>query len=463
MDKRVIPGSFIRDRLRHDDNFYVIVNSHDKDSERLSEKGVRTGWRNALPMRLELVGGLWEVALLQLQMQNVQKVHHRLTLADWTDPDIVLSDVPLEPSVGLTGLNVLDGVFRTLPAENNFEFLEEEFIVRLTRNNLYGFARYSNAPSPRQLLQDAQAGLSNKDFMDKYFSTHANDYYTVQHPIDGSQPPFDDTFKFEDRGAYYDSKHPKAAHHKGEYVLRDAYHIIVYEGVQNYERTTFFLTPCLESAVSSKKKNRIVVTRPSDGREFVRFDANYLIFDLNALDETLMKSRPTISLERGRDGQSLELYCRKKIDLISSDGDKFTLPRFMSFADDAAFFREMNADNGHLWKNKTVRHVDFFVENLEFEVAARDSRGSEVQGRLDAAIDLEAHTDGISKQMNYLPNRANVKYHALKRVNTTSLDLKIASSFPDKFDPTFLTGPVTAVLHFRKDLIDSHHRRHVPF
>lgn len=50
----------------------------------------------------------------------------------------------------------------------------------------------------------------------------------------------------------------------------------------------------------------------------------------------------------------------------------------MSFADDAAFFREMNADNGYLWKNKTVRYVDFFVENLEFEVAVRDFRGSEV-------------------------------------------------------------------------------------
>lgn len=63
MDKRVIFGFFIRDRLRYDDNFYVIVNSYDKDSERFSEKGVRTGWRNVLFMRLELVGGFWEVAL----------------------------------------------------------------------------------------------------------------------------------------------------------------------------------------------------------------------------------------------------------------------------------------------------------------------------------------------------------------------------------------------------------------
>lgn len=40
MDKCLIFGLFIRDRLCYDDNFYIIVNLYDKDSERFSEYGV---------------------------------------------------------------------------------------------------------------------------------------------------------------------------------------------------------------------------------------------------------------------------------------------------------------------------------------------------------------------------------------------------------------------------------------
>lgn len=461
MDKRLIPGSFIRDRLRYDDNFYIIVNSHDKDSERLSEHGVRTGWRNALPMRLELPGGLWEVASLQLQMQNVQKIHHRLTLSEWDDPDTVtVDDVPLQPSASLSGLSILDGVFRSL--SNDKHYLEEECYARLYRGELWhGFTKYPNISS-EEILKDAQAGMGTFDFVSKHFTGHTNDYYTVQHPADGSEPPLEDFFEFKDRGAYHGSKNPKYTHWNNRHILTDGYHVEFYEGIRNFYRTTFCMTPALASAMWAYKQNERTVTRPSDGREFLVFDTYYMVFELHRLDETLFKSRPIISLERGNDGKSLEIHCEKKIDLISADGGRYTVPRFMAFEDEKKFFAEMD-HVVDVFRSQTVKHVDFFVTNLEFEVPARDSQGAEVQGRLDAMIDLEAHTDDVSRQMNYLPNRANAKYHALKRVNATSLDLKIASSFPGKFDPTFLTGPVTAVLHFRKDLIDSHHGRHVPF
>ena len=112
MDQRVIPFDYLRDL--GDDDFYVHLNSNDAKSQRLSTFGVRTHWRNFLPLTLELKDGNWEVALTQIMLKNVQHVDKELLIYDADGKGYVEFRFPLLKSVFTDTLGLIDAMAETV-------------------------------------------------------------------------------------------------------------------------------------------------------------------------------------------------------------------------------------------------------------------------------------------------------------------------------------------------------------
>ena len=120
-------GDFLTHGLRERSNFYLFASSHDKHSLRISPQGVRSGWRNALPMRLRLEEGEWEMAMVQLDLQNVQRVFDLLYVLD--DNDVELGRYELGGGMALDGLAMIEDVHRTLETNNANSMLRKEECV----------------------------------------------------------------------------------------------------------------------------------------------------------------------------------------------------------------------------------------------------------------------------------------------------------------------------------------------
>jgi len=451
MDQRVIPFDYLRDL--GDDDFYVHLNSNDAKSQKLSAFGVRTHWRNFLPLTLELKDGDWEVALTQIMLKNVQHVDKELLIYKGDGTPEVEHRFPLLKSVFTDNLGLLDAVKATANQHDLDSLIRPSvhvsFKILITWNRYRTcLIRNYEVPSPQAIaaavngadelttsgllaLMKAANPLTYKmyryQFKDEQEATQFvldnEDFERVGHEHEHATSYY---YSFEGSRAFL------GAYYKNNSVNRvtDNVRIFISESLLN------LLRPNLRGGeLYDSKGNKIWRTSGDDyiWRNGVTGYAGHLFRFFS------FSTDPSADTVNYRVARPIAIQAEGKTRLMPFQKWGSTLSAFLKNLNTGDFFIE------------SVKPSLFqvHVHDLPFKYPLVADKGEKLQGLIHTLLNAKKETTVFDQVRG-----DHLRYFPLENVKVKHLDVKVSNLDGIKEAPTFLTGYTQLTLHFRRNYLD---------
>jgi len=464
MDQRVIPFDYLRDL--GDDDFYVHLNSNDAKSQKLSEFGARTHWRNFLPLTLQLKDGDWEVALTQIMLKNVQHVDKELLIYKGDGTLGVEHRFPLLKSVFTDNLALIDGVAETIRRHDvetlmtdNVPFLSFKVVV-----TYHGFTtcliRKYEVPS----LDDfAAAALKNSnklktsDFMSLMEAVNPTSYkmykYTFNNEGEANQFVVDNE-DFERAGhehnhatqTYSSFQHVRVQHVMYKWMVG------VYKDHRGNQITSGFFNAHVyisNTLLKFLKANPPgVQLRDSKGNAVWRTtgDANPLWHQVD-VEADASNLFPFFHFSADPSADTVSYRVARPI-AIQAEGKTVLMP-FQWNSTLSAFLKNLKSGDPFI-ESVTPSLFQVHVHDLPFKYPIVADKGEKLQGLIHTLLNAKKKETTVFDQVR----GDRVRYFPLENVKVKHLDVKVSNLDGIKEAPTFLTGYTQLTLHFRRNYLD---------
>jgi len=457
MDQRVIPFDYLRDL--GDDDFYVHLNSNDAKSQKLSELGVRTHWRNFLPLTLELKDGDWEVALTQIMLKNVQHVDKELLIYDGDGKGYVEYRFPLLKSVFTDTLGLMDATVETLRRHNveslvagPTPFMSLKILITWNSFKTCIMHKYE-LPSLDDLVAatDESDKLTTSGFVKllkqcnperyKMYSFSFNNRQQAENFllenedfVSGGQPYNHATRLFYsffgDRnglGIYFDSN-------LGYRIDPDT-------------NVRIFISNSLLPFVRSNPKGQQM--QDSKGNQVWRtWESDYLMDTLTEDAEGDASHLFPFFHYSPKPSTNTLVYRVSRPLALQAEGQTIPFKLLQRWVGSLSSFLKM-------WESRTIEdvtHASLFqvhVHDLPFKYPLVTDKGEKLQGLIYSLLNAKKETNVFDQ-----PRENHLRYFPLENVKVKHLDVKVSNLDGIKEAPTFLTGYSQLTLHFRRNYLD---------
>jgi len=450
MDQRVIPFDYLRDL--GDDDFYVHLNSNDAKSQRLSEFGVRTHWRNFLPLTLQLKDGDWEVALTQIMLKNVQHVDKELLIYKGDGTPDVEHRFPLYKSVFTDNLGLLDAVKATADQHDLDSLVGSSahvsFKILITFNSYKTCLIHKyELPSSRDIA-DAVFGADDKlttsNFLNLMKAANPHTYKMYVY-----------NFKSEQEANHFilNNEDFERAGHEYRHASQNYYSFYGKRlGSYNDNGGDFAVTHALRAYISKsllpllRQDMKGIELQDLKGNKVWRtYDDNY-VFDNPTIGSAshlfrffLFSADPSADTVSYQVGRPIAIQAEGKTRLMPFQKWDSTLSSFLKNLNTGDFFIE----------SVTPSLFQLHVHDLPFKYPIVADKGEKLQGLIYTLLNAKKETTVFNQVRG-----DRLRYFPLENVKVKHLDVKVSNLDGIKEAPTFLTGYTQLTLHFRRNYLD---------
>lgn len=437
-----------------DDDFFIHLNSNDKNAVKLSEKdSIRTHWRTYLPMEINFRTESWEIALVQLMLKNIQKDNLKLKILDNSNYQVE-KEVRLPEGDYPSNLDVLREVFQICEKEStdlepNFE-KDEIYIVGYHPNSksTYYLMDLSGYEEPVVGLKDWWVGL--RSFWLKTFN-HLP-YYSIDHAnADIDQLAVDNNLRSTIFHLENITDNPGLYAYDNDPIFRFG-HYKDYNGKKVYN--LFFVSKRLgvKLRVNSEEGdflNNTVEGEPYRVAEIIRQSDKRAFFKVYLPVTTRFKVEPDANKQAEKSsklltitnyGDKVNVQTSKLLCVEPENGQTLYIPRNLTTSK-RKFFADMSVKPKGIADG--VKTLAVRLPNLPLKTNVVSSFGQE-EGLIDTCIPLVK-----DKQVMFYQTPQSRNYHEIEPVVINYLDVALEEPLTRK-KPEFWQGFTEIALHCRQ-------------